>query len=79
MTPEEKAQRQRLRNGILICSHRNRDGKICGREPVRYFKHLKIGLYIGFCEEHKNQYPEEWSTFKPVPKEEVIIYEVMRS
>jgi hypothetical protein len=54
-------------------------GRPCGKDPVRFYKHLQKAAYIGFCEEHANQYPEGWSAFKPVDAEEVITYEVMET
>ena len=66
-------------NGAVRCAYRLRDGHNCGKEPIRYFKHLKTGVYIGFCEEHKENYPKGWSAFKPVSKDEVVTHEVMDS
>jgi hypothetical protein len=66
-------------NGAITCSFKHQDGRICGRDPVKYFKHLKMGVYVGFCKEHKSQYPENWSAFKPVSKDEVVTHEVMDS
>lgn len=53
--------------------------KICGREPVKFFKNLRRGTYCGFCKDHAEQYPEGWTAFKPVSKEEAVAHEVMDS
>lgn len=65
--------------GAIRCAYRFHDGHICNGEPVKYFKHLKTGVYVGFCEDHKEKYPEGWSAFKPVSKDEVVTHEVMDS
>ena len=53
--------------------------KLCGKEPVKFFKNLRRGVYCGFCEEHASQYPDGWAAFKPVSKEEAVAHEVMDS
>jgi hypothetical protein len=66
----------------LVCEYiiERQSGKICGKEPVKFFKHLRReGVYTGFCEEHKSEYPSDWSAFKPVDREEVVAHEVMDS
>lgn len=52
---------------------------ICGKEPVKFFKNLRRGVYMGFCEDHAREYPEGWAAFKPVSKEEAVAHEVMDS
>jgi len=56
-----------------------RPGKICGKEPTKFFKNLRRDIYVGFCEEHANEYPEGWAAFKPVSREEAVAHEVMDS
>ena len=63
----------------VVCMFKYRTGKICGEEPTKFFKHLKTGVYVGFCDEHGQSYPDSWSAFKPVSRDEVVTYEVMDS
>jgi hypothetical protein len=62
----------------LTCEYRVK-GQACGGEPVKFFKNLRRGIYMGFCEKHVNEYPDGWAAFKPVSKEEVLTHEVMDS
>lgn len=62
-----------MESPLSCCRHK------CGKEPTKYFKNLRRNIYLGFCEEHANEYPEGWSAFKPVSKDEAITHEVMDS
>ena len=64
---------------IVVCSHVNDDGSKCGLEPGKYFKNLRTGEYMGFCQKHNRDIPLGWAAFKPVDVEEVITHEVMGS
>lgn len=71
--------RAKFEKGPITCAFKIADDHICGKDPIKYYKHLKRHIYIGFCEDHSKSYPEDWAAFKPVSKEEVVTHEVMDS